>query len=256
MLLTKSNPMKKPAAYLAACLLALCPSLVLAQVTAPGPPPPPPAREGSVEFAFIGTTGNSSTQTIGLGGEAIVRPDRWVVRNRAAFVRNETADTLTAESFQYLFRTERLLSARAAAFGEYTYFRDEFAGIEHRNTAVGGLSYKVLNQAMQVLSVDGGLGYLRERRQIGPDVSSGTYAFGGAYSVKVSPTAELTEDVRFTGIFSAGEDWRVANIVAVAARLTTLFSLKASYGIRYVNLPVPGFKNTDTSTAIALVARF
>jgi len=75
-----------------------------------------------------------------------------------------------------------VLSPRSAAFGEYTYFRDEFAGVEHRNAVVGGVSYKVLNQAAQVLSVDGGLGYL--------------------------------------------------------------------------NAPVPGFKSTDTTTAIALVAKF
>jgi hypothetical protein len=31
---------------------------------APAPPPPLPLHEGSAEFAFVGTTGNSSTQTI------------------------------------------------------------------------------------------------------------------------------------------------------------------------------------------------
>jgi len=239
----------------ACCVWTLCAVPALAQAPPP-PAPPPPAHEGSVEFAFIGTTGNSSTQTIGVGGEAIVRPNLWVVRNRATFVRNESAGILTAESFQYLFRTERLLTSRAAALGEYTYFRDEFAGIEHRHAVVGGLSYKVVNQTVQVLAVDGGLGYLNEHRLVGPDVSSATYAFGGAYALKLSPTAELTEDLRFIGTFALGDDWRVANIIAIAARITTLFSLKASHSIRYVNLPVPGFKNTDTNTAIALVAKF
>jgi putative salt-induced outer membrane protein YdiY len=254
--LPHSYPMKPSVRYLTACLLALYPALVLAQAAPPAPAPPPPAREGSVEFAFIGTTGNSSTQTIGVGGEAIVRPDQWVVRNRAAFIRNKSGETLMAESFQYLFRAERALSPRVAAFGEYTYFRDEFAGIEHRNAVVGGVSYKVLNQPAQVLSVDGGLGYLNEHRLIGPDVSSGTYSFGGAYNLKLSSTAELTDDFRFTGTFALADDWRVANIVAIAAHLTTLFSLKASHTVRHVNAPVPGFKSTDTNTAIALVAKF
>ena len=252
--LPNAHLMKQTARYLAACLLALSPAVALAQ--APPPAPPPPAREGSVEFAFIGTTGNSSTQTIGLGGEVIVRPDQWVVRNRAAFVRNESADTLTAESLQYLFRAERVLTSRAAAFAEYVYFRDRFAGIEHRNAVVGGVAYKVIDQAVHVLSVDGGLGYLNEHRLAGPDVSSGTYAFGALYKVKLSSTAELSDDVRFTGTFALADDWRVANVVAIAARITTLLSLKASHSLRHANAPVPGFKNTDTSTAIALVAKF
>jgi hypothetical protein len=51
-------------------VFSVFPRLALAQT----PAPPPPAREGSAEFAFVGTTGNSSTQTIGLGGELIYRP--------------------------------------------------------------------------------------------------------------------------------------------------------------------------------------
>ena len=239
------------ASVVVACVFALCPTPAFSQAA-----PPPPAREGSVEFAFIGTTGNASTQTIGLSGEAIVRPDRWVIRNRAAFVRNESDSELTAESFLYLFRTERVLNPRTSAFGDYAYFRDEFAGIEHRNGVLGGISYKLVDRAAHLLSVDGGLGYLNEKRAVGPDVSSPTYAFGGTYRWKLSATAELSEESRFTGTFDEADDWRVANIVSVAARLTSLFSLKASNTIRYANAPVEGFKNTDTSTAIALVAKF
>ena len=118
------------------------------------------------------------------------------------------------------------------------------------------MAYKVVDQAIQVLTVDGGLGYLNEHRLAGPNVSSGTYSFGGVYKLKLSSTTELSDDVRFTGTFALADDWRVANVLAIAARINTLLSLKASHSIRYANAPVPGFKNTDTNTAIALVAKF
>jgi len=51
-------------------------------------------------------------------------------------------------------------------------------------------------------------------------------------------------------------DWRYANTLALTAKVTTLFSLKVSNTIRYVNLPVVGFTSTDAVTAIALVAKF
>ena len=236
-------------------LFALFPTLVFAQAT-PAADPPPPRREGSAEFALVGTTGNASTQTISLGGELILRPDLWVVRNKVAWVRNETDAELTAESLLYLFRTERALSSRTSAFGEYTYFRDQFAGVEHRNGIVGGLAYKIVDRAAHVLAVDGGLGYMNEQRATGPDVSSATYTTGGAYRWTLSSTAELTDGVRFTGIVADADDWRVANVVAITARLTSVFALRASNDIRYANAPVPGFKSTDTSTSIALVAKF
>jgi len=240
----------------ASCLFALAPTRALAQAAPPAAPPPPPAREGSAEFAFIGTTGNAENKTINLGGEFIVRPDQWVVRNKVGFVRNMADGAASAESLQYLFRGDRALSPRTSAFGEYSYFRDEFSGVSNRNSLVAGVSQKLVNHAPHALSVDAGLGYLNEQRTTDPDVSSGTYSFGAAYRWKLSPTAELSEDARFTGLFSQASDWRMDETLAITARLTGLFSLKASNTVRYANAPVSGFKTTDTITAIALVAKF
>ena len=125
------------------CVLICLPLPSFAQ--APAAQPPPPKQEGTAEFAFVGTTGNASTQTIGLGGEFIVRPEQWVITNKASFVRNEAESELTAQSFGYLFRAARALSPRLSLFGEYAYFRDEFAGVLNRNSLVGGVSYKVFD---------------------------------------------------------------------------------------------------------------
>jgi len=236
----------------------LClPLPVLAQAPAPAaPPPPPPKQEGAAEFAFVGTTGNASTQTIGLNGELIVRPEQWVVTNKAAFIRNESESELTAQSFAYLFRAARTLSPRLSAFGEYAYFRDEFAGIANRNSLVGGISYKAVDLPRHVFFTDAGLGYMNEKRLAGDDVSSATWSLGAGYRWKISETAEFTEDFRMTGLFAEGSDWRILQAAAVTARLTRLFSLKVSNTIRYAHEPVPGFQNTDTSTSVALVAKF
>src|SRR5262245_52593725 len=157
-------------------------SIVLA-VAAPAfaqaaPPPPPPRQEGTAEFAFVGTSGNATNTTFSIGGEHIARTDPWLFKNKAAFVRNEAEDVLTAQSFLYLFRAERALNAKLSAFGEYSYFQDEFAGVDHRNGIVGGLAIKLVDRAPHKLTADVGLGYLNEKRLTGDDVSSATYGFG------------------------------------------------------------------------------
>jgi len=185
-----------------------------------------------------------------------VRPDQWVITNKAAFIRNESESELTAQSFAYLFRAARVLSPRLSAFGEYAYFRDEFAGVANRNALVGGISYKVVDLPKHVFFTDAGLGYMNESRLAGDDVSSATWSLGAGYRWKISETAEFTEDFRMTGLFAEGSDWRILQAAAVTARLTRLFSLKVSNTIRYAHEPVPGFQNTDTSTSVALVAKF
>ena len=42
---------------------------------APAAPPPPPKHEGSAEFALVGTSGNTTTRTVGLGGDLTLRPN-------------------------------------------------------------------------------------------------------------------------------------------------------------------------------------
>ena len=247
--------------FVTALLVSLpLPAVGAAQVPAPAqpaaPPPPPPKLEGTAELAFVGTTGNASTNTLSVGGELISRPDRWVLTTRANAVRNKSEGELTAESLLLGFRGERALTSRLSAFGEYAYFRDEFAGVDHRNAVTGGLAVKLLETAVQTLAVDAGLGYLNEQRLAGDDVSSATYGGGGRYQWKISPTATLDEEVRLTGTFALAEDWRLAQRISLTARVTELLSLKVSNTIRYLHFPPPGFKTTDTTTSIALVAKF
>src|SRR5262245_32895545 len=110
-------------------VFSMLPSVARAQAPAT-PPPPPPPQEGTAEFAYVGTSGNSATTSIGLGGQYIVRPDQWTLTTKAAYVRNESDEELKAESFDLIFKAARPLTPRLSAFGRYGYLHDRFAGIE------------------------------------------------------------------------------------------------------------------------------
>jgi putative salt-induced outer membrane protein len=220
------------------------------------PPPPPPRQEGTAEVAFVGTSGNSSTTTFSLGGEHIFRPPQWMIRNRARMIRTETDNEIAADSLLYAFRAERTLTTRVMAYGDYGYFHDPPAGVDHRNGITGGLVVKIIDSTRQTLQAEGGTGYLNEQRLTGDDVSSAVYTAGTTYKLKVSETSELTDEIRFLGTFDNSDDWRFAHAIGLTVTINTIFSLKASSLLRYANFPPPGFKKTDTTTAVALVASF
>lgn len=245
----------RPVVLAVAVLLTGLAGVARAQAPAPPPPPPPPRHEGSVDFSFVGTAGNSSTQTIGLGGQFIVRRAPWEAKLKVDFVRNEADDAVTAQSATIDFRAQRPVSKRLSAYGQYGYQRDRFAGIIDRNAVEGGVAYS-MKSGPQALTLDAGLGYANEQRLPGPNLSTATLGFGGVYTIKLSATSDLSEDAHVVCSLSDGSDWRVANALALTAKLTTVLALKASTTIRYVNLPVAGFKKTDGVTAIALVAKF
>jgi putative salt-induced outer membrane protein len=220
------------------------------------PPPPPPPREGTAEFSFVGTSGNASTNALGLGAEYIARQMPWEFRGKAVYVRNESEDVLKAESFTTIVRAQRTLRPRLSAFGQYGYLHDVFAGIDARNTIEGGLSFALIRPQPHQLDVDGGFGYANEQRVIGDDLSSAQVFTGARYVFTLSDTAQITDDLRFSSSLADGRDWRTANIAAVTAKLTTVLSLKLSSTVRYVHAPPDDFETTDTITAMALVAKF
>ncbi len=239
--------------FLGVVALGVVPHSVVAQTTAP---PPPPEREGSAEFAFVGTTGNSSTQTIGVGGELIYRPSPWESKVKVNYVRSEADDQLRAQALVLALRVQRKIRARLSGFGEYGYQRDRFAGMLNRNVVQGGLAYSLLEQAPQKLTVDAGLGYANEERVLGKNLSTATLGGGGLYTLKISDTSQLSEDGHFVASLSDSNDWRYTNAAALTARVSAILSLKVSNAIRYLNLPVAGFKSTDAITSVALVAKF
>jgi len=143
-----------------------------------------------------------------------------------------------------------------SGYGQYGYQRDRFAGILNRHALEAGLAYTWVDQAPHKLVVDAGPGYANEERVLGATLSTATLGGGAAYTLKISDASELTEDGHLVASLSQGSDWRYTNAVVLTAKVTTVFSLKASNTIRYLNLPVVGFKNTDAVTSVALVAKF
>jgi putative salt-induced outer membrane protein len=224
---------------------------------------PPRTCSGSAEFAFVSTTGNTDTQTLGLGGLVECKPGLWTYTAKGAFIRSEADDIENARSIDALFRAARELTPRLKAYGQFGYYQNEFAGIENRYALEGGLSYLLIDHEKHSLEIDGGLGYTSEDRVpifvpvfIDDDLSFATARVGAIYRWKISATAEFGEDFGFTLNLNDGDDWRFANAVYIAAEINRIFSLKLSNVITYLNNPVPGFGTTDTTTSAAIVAKF
>ena len=241
----------------AATMLLAGPATAWARQTPPATPPPPPPRfEGTGELSFVTTSGNTSTDTLGLAGGFIYRPSPWVLDAKLAFVRTEADSVVNARSTTAASRLARDLSPKAAVFVQYDFLNSRFAGISQRHTLVVGASYKVVATAHNTLRLDGGVGYASETPVGLARTSTGTALVGAGYQVKLSATSDISEEARWVESLSQGGDWRFDNTAALTAKITTKFSLKVSHITHVVNLPTPGFKRTDTIASAALVAKF
>jgi putative salt-induced outer membrane protein YdiY len=241
---------------LLAFLLLSAPPAAPAQTPAPVPHLPPPRHEGSAELAFVGTSGNSSTQTIGAGSEFIYRAQPWQSKVTLNYVRNRADGKLTAESFAFALRGERPLRDGYSGYGEYSYQRDHFAGIRNRNAVDSGVAYRLVDRASQTLTVDGAFGYAHESRVTGATLSTATVTAGAEYKRHLTATSEVAEEGRLVAAPARATDWRYKNVASLSTKVAAFWSLKVSNTVSYVHFLAPGFENTDVRTSIALVAKF
>lgn len=218
--------------------------------------PPPPRWEATGEISFVSTSGNTSTQTVGVGGDVTNRSGPWLSKAKMSFVRASTDGEETARSLGVDGRVSRDLTPRVGLFVHAAYLRDTFAGIEHRAGVDGGLTWTFVTLAPHDLALDAGLGYTHETRLADADRSFATGTLALAYTWAITDTAEIANDAGFTANLQDGPDWRFGDTLAVSASLNRTLSLKLSYQVKYLNRPVPGYEKTDTIASAAVVATF
>jgi putative salt-induced outer membrane protein len=218
------------------------------------PPEPLPRLEASAQFTFLDTSGNSSSQSLGAGGDVAWRPDPWSYTAKALFAQAEDDGELSARSFAGLFRASRALNERVSVYGQYDFLRDVFAGVEQRHIVEGGVSYVAVDTAPHRLRVDAGLGYLHEEHPE-DDLDSVTLSLGAAYRLEISPTSEFTYEPRYLLPFAETGDWKFDQDVVLKVALNSFLSLKVSHTLRYSAEPPESFEKTDRILAVSIVAK-
>lgn len=240
---------------LALLLTGTAASAVVGQAPEPTPTPPP-LWAGKGELSFVATSGNTDTQTIGAAAELEYRPAPWALLFKSAFVRSEANEEENARALTATLRGSRTLSPRLEAFARADYFQNDFAGIADRYSGEGGAAYAVFPNPPNKLKVEGGIGYTRELRTPGDDLSFPTARAAFLYEWQISKTAVYAEEFSFLANLEESADWRIANTGSLTAEIVRAVALKLSFAILYSNEPVPGFRKRDTLTSAAVVVKF
>ncbi len=210
----------------------------------------------SLGLSYLATSGNSSTQTGGFDFLYKHSFDPWGLEVAANYLHAEQEGNVTAKKLFVGVRGTRALSRDFHLFLEGSYLQDQFAGLDPRLLAAAGVTYKVLKGPEHLLAFDLGLTWTKDNV-----VSDGSKSYAGAlaaarYSWNISKTAKFTEELSFLPSFKQGSDWRVESNTGVQAAVSAAVALKLSYGSRYANRPVAGYRKTDTQTAASLVINF
>jgi len=212
--------------------------------------------EHSAELSLLLTSGNTEISTFGVGGASAYKPDPWAVKAKANYLRSSDSGLKKAESFEAELRGERKLSEPLSIFVLANYLKNQFSGFNDRFGAETGANYLLLKQEAHELSTELGVGVIKENRTDNTIQNFVTGRIGARYAWRFSENGEFSTQTSFIENFQTTRDWRIRNVNSVTAILTSVLSLKASFAVEHLNTPVMGKKKTDTTTTIALVAKF
>ncbi len=216
-------------------------------------PQPPPVWEASSELSAVATGGNTSTRTIGMSAQVAHRTDGQETTGDVRFLTSQADDVTNARSLTVKGRHGFSMSERVQLFGEGSYARDRFAGLDDRVTATAGVAYALPLTRPHSLTLEGGFGWTGEQRSDQTTLRFATATGALDYRWAVTPGAEFHEEAAVNADLESAANWRAASTTALTVSLTRLVSLRASYAVEYRNTPVVGFGRTDMRTAVALV---
>jgi putative salt-induced outer membrane protein YdiY len=225
--------------------------------SSPTPTATPPRWSGEGGLSYVRTTGNSDNSTFGAGLKLVRERALWKNVASADFVRATDHSIRTTERIEAGVRAERALDTRPGTFVRGSYLRNVFAGIEGLETAEAGVLYKVAAGEVHNLTGSVSLSHSWEQR-LAPEPNRAFFGVHGglSYKLRISPTADLTEDADYLQSFDRGEDWRLGSKAVLALSATRVLGVKISHTLLHYNRPVPGKLPTDATVLASVVAKW
>jgi len=210
----------------------------------------------------IVNTGNAENSTF--GGNALVsyKYDRnlfsWTTDGaygRATDATTGIAST-NARNWKTGLRYDRFLSDPLSVFTLGHIGENKPAGFDSRFGAAAGLAYSIFKNDINTLRFEGGYDWTHEERVAAGDADIHSGRLFGQYTHKLNQNVYFAQDIESLFNLVDGDDIRLNSLTSLIIALSEKVGFQVGYQVRFDNVPVAGFKKTDTQTQLGLTVNF
>jgi putative salt-induced outer membrane protein len=164
------------------------------------------------------------------------------------------------ESARYIFgglRYERILNERFSLFVAQGFESDKFAGYYLRQLTDIGAKYNIVKEETFYWLAEAGYRYTNEKLNNGSHDYKNSLRAYTELEKKWNPSVSTKYFLEYVPNMKEGKDYQINTELSVSAALTSVFSIKSAYLLRYDHLPAAtATTKTDTLLTTALVAKF
>lgn len=221
-------------------LLASCFSLLTASLAAQDKP-----TALALDLGFVNAAGNTSVTSVTLGEVLTRTSGAWKLQQTFAVLYGRTDGEKTAEQLRAGVRADHAFSDRVGTYGLVGWDRNEFAGISRRFEEGLGLALQVIAEARTELALETGIGATQQRNTLEESSRFLSGRAAGRFKRLLAEKTYVQQLLEYLPNFDVSNDYRIFSETSLVAPLSTSIALKASYVIRYDNVPEPGFVSSD-----------
>jgi putative salt-induced outer membrane protein len=209
--------------------------------------------QGSVGLGFLSTTGNSDTSSLNANVALGYKSGPWGDTLSLQALHASQNGLTTAESYDATGQSKYSFSEKNYVFGLLDYLSDRFSGYRRRTTEAFGYGRRLLDSDAQQLDVEFGLGVRQTRYTDNTSSSVLIERLSGSYLWKFADKSNFSQNL---SVEHGSDNTYTQSVTALTTNLAGSFALSMSYTVKHNSTVLPGFKNTDTITAVSLVYSF
>lgn len=209
--------------------------------------------DASIAFGYVGTSGNTDTETYSLEYLMAIRHERWLHNVKFQALGSQENAQAKAERYYLEDKSDFSLDENQYLFVKGSYTDDRFSGFSYQAAVSTGYGRFLIRNDGLELEAFGGAGYRQNDIIDGDNEGEAIFTLGEKLSWDISDNAALTQaltaeigEERTVSVFEVGLE---TNIIG---GVTTKIAFLARN-----NSEVPaGRKKTDTLTTVSLVYNF
>lgn len=213
--------------------------------------------EGSGEFGFVRTTGNTQSEALNMKLNFIRTGERWRHRFTGTALMTSENGKKDNERYTMEVQSDRKLSEISWLFGAFRWDADKFGSYDPQMSLTAGYGRELMKSENHMLKGEIGAGYRKlEERHSGDSSSEFIGRFLLDDSWQVFSTTLWTNRL----LVEAGSSNTFTQFnTGLAIAMTGKFAVKLGYEYRHntdVPIDIADSKNTDTITSVNLVYNF
>jgi putative salt-induced outer membrane protein len=205
------------------------------------------------ELGYVGTTGNTDTQTFSFDGNAEKKVDKhaFIVKAEAAYAEN--SGVVSKRKFQTELGYDYKITQKFAFNYVAGYKRDTFTGYKYETYTGPGAKYFAIEEENQNLTLSVNAFYYREMPLESSLEQYSLVKTQGDYSLKVTPTLKFIQELSYSTSFEDMDNYFVDTKTAFTSKISDILSAGVSYKLNYVNLVPAGIHHEDTTFAFNMI---